>query len=303
MSNVDGWDGPDRRKSESGRRVPALFVSHGVPASVLDHDYVNALRRFSARQATLDGIVVVSAHWESLRPVRVTRIAEPELLDDFKGLPSPAEHFDYPCRGHLPLADSVISRLNEAGISAVADVSHGLDHGAWVPISIAYPSARVPVVQVSLPLPAESDDVLAIGRALAPLRDQNVLLIGSGGVVHNLHRLRFGGQDAVAEPWAMRFDQWVRERIGQLDLAGLLNYRRAAPHVLEAVPTPEHFAPLFFVLGAALPGDRAYDVYEGFRYGSLSMRCFVFAGRRRDDLRGVEPRKDPGPWVGNSPPA
>lgn len=288
MSGVGEAAGGDRRTPDWGRRVPALFVSHGVPASVLDHEFVNALRRFSARQLMLDGIVVVSAHWESLRPVRVTRVAQPELLYDFKGLPSPAQRFDYPCRGSAGLADRVIDLLGRGGVRAVADASHGLDHGAWVPISIAYPSARVPIVQVSLPMPAEFADVLAIGRALASLRDMNVLLIGSGGIVHNLHRVRFSGQDSVAEPWAMRFDEWVRERVRALDVDGLLQYRRSAPHAQEAVPTPEHFLPLFFVLGATLPGDRAYDVYEGFRYGSLSMRCFVLAGRRRDDLRGVE---------------
>lgn len=284
----------DRRMPDTGRRVPALFLSHGVPASVLDQEYGNALRRFSARQIFLDGIIVVSAHWESLRPVRVLRTATPVLLDDFGGLPSPAERFTYRCPGHVALADLVVGRLRAAGIPAVPDDSRGLDHGVWVPISIAYPSARVPVVQVSLPMPAVPEDVLAMGRALAPLRDQNVLLVGSGGIVHNLHRLRFSDQDSVAEAWAMRFDEWVRERVGRLDIDGLLNYR-SAPHALEAVPTAEHFAPLFFVLGAAQAGDRAYDVYEGFRYGSLSMRSFALAGRRRDDRRGAEVARVEGP--------
>ncbi len=288
VNPIERYAGPERRRLDAGRRVPALFVSHGVPSSLLDEAYGNALRRFSSRQTALDGIVVVSAHWESLRPVRVLRADTPQLLHDYAGLPAPAERHAYPCRGHVGLADLVLSLLAAAGVPALADGARGLDHGAWIPISIAYPSARVPVVQVSLPMPAEPEEVLRLGRALAPLRDRNVLLLGSGGIVHNLHRIRFGSRDTVAEPWAIRFDEWVRDRVGTLDLDALVNYRRTAPHALEAVPTPEHFNPLFFVLGAAQPGDRAYDVYEGFRYGSLSMRCLVLAGRRRDDLRGVD---------------
>jgi 4,5-DOPA dioxygenase extradiol len=291
MTDATIYGGPDRRTPGSGRRVPALFVSHGVPASLLDTEYANALRRFSARQVTLDGIVVVSAHWESLRPIRVTRMEQPPLLKDFGSLPSPVHSFTYPCRGHVGLADHVVSLLEAGGIRAAADTARGLDHGAWLPISIAYPSARVPVVQVSLPMPAEPEDVLAMGRALARLRDENVLVMGSGGLVHNLHRMRLTGpdrQDSAPESWAMRFDQWARERISALDIDALVSYRRSAPYALEAVPTPEHLLPLFFVLGTAEAGDRAYDVYEGFRYGSLSMSCFVLAGRRRDDLRGVD---------------
>jgi 4,5-DOPA dioxygenase extradiol len=292
MTDASAYGGSDRRRQGSLRRVPALFVSHGVPSSLLDAEYGNALRRFSARQLVLDGIVVVSAHWESLRPIRVTRMEQPTLLRDFGNLPSPVQSFTYPCRGHVGLADRVMALLEAGGIRAAAETSRGLDHGAWLPISIAYPSARVPVVQVSLPMPAEPAEVLAMGRALATLRDENVLVMGSGGLVHNLHRLRLTGtdrQDSAPESWAIRFDQWARERIGALDVDALVNYRRCAPYALEAVPTPEHLLPMFFVLGTAEPGDRAYDVYEGFRYGSLSMACFVLAGRRRDDLRGVDP--------------
>lgn len=280
MSVEMGDQGAEARK-ETARRMPALFVSHGVPASFLDEEYGNALRRFSARQVVLDGIVVLSAHWESLRPIRVTRVEQPVLLRDFAGMPSALERFSYPCRGHLGLADRALALLQAAGIGAVADASRGLDHGAWLPVSIAYPTARVPVVQVSLPMPAEPDDVLALGRALAPLRNENVLLVGSGGVVHNLHRVRYNTFDPSPDSWATRFDEWVRDQVSRLDVAALAQYRRLAPHALEAVPTPEHFLPLFFVLGTAEPGDRVYDLYEGFRYGSLSMRCFVLAGRPR----------------------
>lgn len=285
MSDKPGVPDVERR-AQSARRVPALFVSHGTPATVFDRAYGNALRRFSARQVVLDGIVVVSAHWESLRPLRVTSASQPELLFDTEGLPSSIQSIDYPCRGSARLTQDVLALFERAGIRAVADATRGFDHGVWVPVSVAYPSARVPVVQVSLPLPAEPEEVTAMGRALAPLRDRNVLLVGSGTVVHNLHRLRLTDPDAMPDAWARRFDDWVQEHVSQLDLDALMQYRRA-PHAFEAVPTPEHIEPLFFVLGAAEAGDRVFEVFEGFRYGSLSMRSFVLAGRRRDDMRGV----------------
>ncbi len=266
------------------RRVPAVFVSHGAPNTLFDEEYGNALRRFTSTQGRLDGIVVVSAHWESLRPIRVTRVVRPLLLCDFTGMPSRIERINYPCPGSTVIADQVLALLGQAGIQAIPDACRGLDHGAWVPVSIAFPSARVPVVQVSLPLPAAPEEIVAMGRALMPLRDHNVLVMGSGGTVHNLHRVRFSSETHVADPWAIGFDEWAREQAGRLDLQALIDYRRRAPHALESVPTPEHFEPLLFVLGAAATGDRIFDIYEGFRHGSLSLRTFALAGRRRDDL-------------------
>jgi len=290
---IDGqsYGGPERRQL-ARRRVPALFVSHGSPQALFDQEWGNALRRFAAHQSNLDAIVAISAHWESLRPVRVTRSSRPELLFDFTGMPSNIERHSYAPQGHPKLADEIVALLEGAGIRAVTDATRGLDHGIWIPVATAYPSARVPVVQISLPAPSEPDDVLAMGRALGPLRERNILLMGSGGIVHNLHRVRFASQDHTPDPWAMSFDQWSRDQIGRLDIDALVQYRRRAPHALESVPTPEHLAPLFFVLGTAEDGDRVYDVYEGFRYGSLSMRAFVLAGRRRDDQRGIKTAPD-----------
>jgi 4,5-DOPA dioxygenase extradiol len=273
-----------------------MFVSHGAPNTLFDDDYGNALRRFACTQGRVDGIVVVSAHWESLHPIRVTRNPRPELLYDFTGMPARIERVVYPCPGSVTLADEVLALFERAGIKAVPDETRGLDHGAWMPVSIAYPSARVPVVQVSLPVPAEPDEIVQMGRCLTPLRERGILLVGSGGMVHNLHRLRFSVETEVPDPWALGFDEWARDQAGRLDVAALTAYRRRAPHALESVPTPEHFEPLLFVVGAAATGDRLYDIYEGFRYGSLSLRTFVLAGRRRDDLKGII-RRPPRPSV------
>lgn len=286
MTPPVSYGGPERRRAAI-RRVPVVFVAHGSPNTVFDHEFGTALRLFAAHQGALDAAVVVSAHWESLRPVRVTRGVHPDLLYDFSGMPSRVDRLSYPCRGSVAVSDQVIALLEDAGIRAVADPARGLDHGTWVPMSLAFPSGRVPVVQVSLPAPADPDEIVEMGRVLAPLRERNILLVGSGGVVHNLHRLRFSGDTHVPDPWALGFDEWVREHVGRLDLEALCRYRRLAPHALESAPTAEHFEPLLFALGARWPGDRVHGLFEGFRHGCLSMRSFALAGRRRDDRLGL----------------
>jgi 4,5-DOPA dioxygenase extradiol len=173
--------------------------------------------------------------------------------------------------------------LERAGIEARLDPDRGLDHGVWVPLSLGFPEAHIPVVQVSLPQPSTSRGMLEMGRALAPLRHEHILLVGTGGIVHNLARLQPDQDTPYPEPWAAAFDAWVREKVGASDQEALADYARLAPHASAAAPTPEHFAPLLFTAGTALPGDVVYDIYEGFRYGTLSMRSFALTGRRRED--------------------
>jgi 4,5-DOPA dioxygenase extradiol len=173
--------------------------------------------------------------------------------------------------------------LERAGIEARLDPDRGLDHGVWVPLSLAFPEGRVPVIQVSLPQPSTPAVMLAMGRALALLRHEHIMLIGSGGIVHNLARIQPDEDSPYPEPWATAFDGWVRERIGALDADALAGYARLAPHAGAAVPTTEHFDPLLFTAGTVLPGDDVYDIYEGFRHGTLSMRSFAITGRRRED--------------------
>src|SRR5207247_6791003 len=137
-----------------------------------------------------------------------------------------------------------------------------------------FPEARVPVVAVSLPVPRDPDLLIRVGRALAPLRERGVLLFGSGGVVHNLHRLD-RSKEAPVLGWAAAFDAWVAERLRTLEVAGLGDYERLGPHADLAVPTSEHFDPVFFVLGSRSQKDHVRPVCEGFHYGSLSLRSFA----------------------------
>ena len=255
---------------------PALFVSHGAPSAALDDDpYTRALGAWAARRPRPRAIVVVSAHAEARGPVRVNAGAQPSLIYDFYGFPAPLYDLRYPAPGAPDLARDVAGAFAGAGIEPVVDAQRGWDHGVWVPLRLLYPAADVPVVEVSLPVPRTPEVLLAMGRALAPLRERGVLLFGSGGVVHNLRRLRMDDEHGPPEPWAAAFGTWVDERL--LDAEGLAAYATRAPHADLAVPTSEHFDPLFFVLGARDARDRVEDVFTGYRYGTLSLRSFALA--------------------------
>ncbi len=261
---------------ETSGRLPVVFISHGSPAVALaDDDYTGALRRLGTGLRPARAIVVLSAHWESPLPLRVTAGDSPGLIYDFSGFPEPLYRITYPCPGDPDLARDILSVLSAAHIAGVPEPRRGLDHGVWVPLLHIAPGAERPVVEVSLPVPRTPADLLKIGRALAPLRDRGVLLVGSGGVVHNLARIVFEEERPPVEAWAEAFDAWFRDRLEARDVEGIVRYRTSAPRADLAVPTTEHFDPIFFALGAAAPDDRITHVYEGFRHGNLSMRSFA----------------------------
>jgi len=255
--------------------APAFFISHGSPMVALDTDeYPQALRAFGKAVAHAKALVVVSAHWETHGGVRVSAGAKPPLIYDFGGFPEALYRLTYPCPGEPALAQQIVAQLSGAGFSAVADSERGLDHGTWVPLRLALPEARMPVVQVSMPRGASAEDVARMGQVLSPLRSEGVLLMGSGGITHNLRRVVFQDKAAAVEPWAQAFDNWISERLAARDFSGAREWL-SAPNARLAHPTPEHLLPLYFVLGAALPEDRVTPVFEGFHHGTLSMRSFA----------------------------
>jgi 4,5-DOPA dioxygenase extradiol len=260
----------------SPAELPVVYISHGSPmVAVEKDDYTRALGRMGESLPLPRAIVVVSAHWEAPAPVRVGLAAMPETIHDFGGFPEELYRLRYPCPGEPKLAAEIQALLAEAGIVSVGDERRGLDHGAWVPLLHAYPGAEIPVLEVTLPQPRSPAALLALGQALGPLRKQGVLLIGSGGIVHNLRRVHFGDKNAPVDPWAKAFDDWVRSRLESGDVASIADYQAQAPESGRSVPTTEHFDPLFVVLGAAGKGGRIVDLYEGFHYGNLSMRTFA----------------------------
>ncbi len=256
--------------------MPVLFVSHGSPGIALgEHDYGRALRHFTGGLPAPRSVVVVSAHWQPPGSVRVASSDRPRTLHDFTGFPADLYSLTYDCPGNPRLAEEIVGILEGSGIPTALDPTRGLDHGAWLPLRHAFPRADVPVVLVSMP-EARSPEVLRrMGDALAVLRDRGVLLAGSGGIVHNLRLARLDVDEGPVDAWAREFETWVRDRVERLDHEALAAHRRLAPHAGLAAPTSEHLEPIHFVLGAARPGDRVVDVYEGFRHGNLSLRTFA----------------------------
>ena len=254
-------------------RCPSVFVSHGSPTEALERDPYTAALAEMGRRLTPRAIAVVSAHWTTERGVAVTSGTQHRLIYDFGGFPSELYRLEYPARGEPALASTIVRLARGAGFAAQPEPVRGLDHGAWVPLRLAWPGAEIPVVELSLPeLPPE--DLFRLGRALRPLRDEGVLVLGSGGIVHNLMLLQWNDHDAAPQAWAAEFDAWVAEHLAAGDVASVLDYRDRAPHAVRAAPTTEHIDPLFVSLGAALESERPFSIFEGFHYGSLGMRSF-----------------------------
>jgi 4,5-DOPA dioxygenase extradiol len=252
---------------------------------VKDDGYTQALRRCGIQLRPPRGIVVVSAGWHTVRPLRVTGSKNPRQLHDYGDYPSWLNTMSYPCPGAPALASQVTTLIQGIGTPAVVDTGQGLDHITWMPLSLLYASAKVPIVEVSLPAGGSPEDMMAVGRALAPLRASGFMLVGIGAVVCNPHLAQHDTDDASPQGWARAFDEWVNERLQALDVSALLQYRRQGPHAHISAPTPDYLDPLFFVLGANLQGDRIKTIFEGFHSGSYSMRTCMLVGRRKDDLR------------------
>ncbi len=259
-------------------RLPVLFVSHGSPEIALrETAWAASLLEFAGSLQRPSAVVVVSAHWEAPTPVRVTTSPRPETIHDFSGFAPALYEIDYPCPGAPELAARIGALFAGTGIESKTDSDRGLDHGAWVPLRALFPEADVPVAAVSLPRPRSPAALFALGRALTPLREEGVFLVGSGGLVHNLRLLEWEERDAPPSAWAVKFETWVRGRLLVRDDEALLRYRDKAPHAMRAHPTTEHFDPLFFVLGAS-DGVACRSLFDGFEFATLSMGCLAFGG-------------------------
>jgi 4,5-DOPA dioxygenase extradiol len=275
-------------------RAPILFVSHGAPTVALEPgDFGRDLAAFAARTPRPKAIAVVSAHWTTPSEIGVTSAARPGLIHDFHGFPEALYAIRWPAPGAPDVAARAAAHLEAAGFRARLEPARGLDHGAWVPLRIGWPGGEVPVVQVALPeLPPAR--LLRFGAALAPLRAEGVLLVASGGIVHNLARVRFGGAEGPPDRWAAEFDRWVAERVERGEQDALLRWREA-PGAALAAPTSEHLDPLFVALGARREGDVPETVHEGFTYGNLSMRTFALSPPGGPPAGVTAPPKEPQP--------
>lgn len=257
-------------------RMPVLFVSHGSPALPLEPGNTGAAwRKLGEQLPKPSAILVVSAHWETSTPT-VSRAAQPETIHDFSGFPAELYELQYPAPGAPRMAQAVALALQQAGIPAQLDGARGLDHGAWVPLSLMYPDADIPVTQLSLQPDKNPAWHIALGRALHPLRRQGVLIVGSGSITHNLRAIFQHPSGAPVPGWVSEFCDWMAERIQAGDLDALSAYRIRAPHAVQNHPTDEHLLPLFVALGAANRIDTARHLNHVMTYGFLAMDIWLF---------------------------
>jgi 4,5-DOPA dioxygenase extradiol len=256
--------------------LPAIFVSHGAPTLAIEsspaRDFLVALgREIDSRFGRPQAIVAVSAHWETSVSAASTA-ASPAAIHDFGGFPDELYRMRYPAPGASATARDVVGRLAAAGVEATTDRDRGLDHGAWVPLCLMYPEADVPVTQLSIQPSRDPRYHHRIGEALRPVREEGVLLLGSGSITHNLREL--SARPAEEAPHVRQFVDWIADRAEMGDTASLLDYRRLAPHAERNHPTGEHLLPLFVVLGAA-SSQRLRRIHASVTFGSLRMDAFA----------------------------
>ena len=249
--------------------LPAIFFGHGNPMNALmDNVYTNAWRRIGERTPEPKAILAISAHW-FIPGTALTISAAPRTIHDFGGFPPELYQVEYPAPGDPDLARRVQRML--APLPVTLDNSWGLDHGTWSVLRHVYPGADIPVVELSIDETQAPAFHYEIGRKLAPLRDEGVLIVGSGNLVHNLHAYAWGRRMAEPYDWAVRFERNARNLMQAGEDRPLIEYESLGPDAMLSIPTPDHYLPLLYVLATRQPGEAIAFPVEGIDGGSISM--------------------------------
>lgn len=257
--------------SASSGRMPVIFLAHGAPPLVDDAEWVGQLARWAAAMPKPKAVIVISAHWESVPAAIGATVAVP-LVYDFYNFPQRFYELQYPAPGAPAIAGRVRSLLATAGIEHVSLPDRGLDHGAFIPLLCMYPKADIPVLQLSLP-GLDPTAVFEFGRAMAPLREEGVLIVGSGFLSHNLRE----GFTAGTPGWASDFDTWAKERLAARDFDALVDFRAKAPAAARNHPTIEHYVPVLVAAGASRDSEPVAFPIDGFwRSSSFTKRSVQF---------------------------
>ena len=252
-------------------RTSSLFLSHGAPTLATSHHPANAfLRELGKTLPKPKALIVVSPHWMTRGHV-VKTAPRYTAWHDFGGFPAELYRLQYAPAGDEALAQRAQDAIAAAGLPTARDVNPQIDHGVWVPLMLMWPEADLPLIQVSTST-GDAAAHWALGRALAPLLDDDTLLIGSGSLVHNLREI--GDEYAPAPTWVREFDGWMTTHLTARDEAALLDYRRRAPHAARAHPTDDHLMPLYT---AAAAGGATTKLHESYSYNGLSMSAYGFA--------------------------
>ena len=252
--------------------MPVIFVGHGSPMNAIeDNEYTKGWEKIANYIPKPTTILSISAHWVT-NGTKISTVENPETIHDFYGFPKELNDVQYKAKGDLKTAVKTIELLD--GI-AVADNSWGLDHGTWSVLKVMYPNADIPVYQMSIDMNATPKELFEIGKKLKSLRNNNILIMGSGNIVHNLGAMDYSMKDGF--DLAIEFNDYITERIKQRDFESIFNYRNLGDAAKLSVPTTEHFNPLLYVLGATSDLDKVAIYNNSYMAGSLAMTSFVFS--------------------------
>jgi 4,5-DOPA dioxygenase extradiol len=253
--------------------APVLFISHGAPTFALEPGVLGPnLQRIGAQLEGIRAVLVVSPHWQA-PGLRVMTAERPATLHDFGGFPEPLYRLQYPAPGAPDVARETAEVLREAGLQVTEDATRPYDHGAWVPLRFLLPDANIPVFQLAMPRDLDTRGALALGKALRPLRERGVLVVGSGSLTHNLYEIQ---RTSESVPYATAFAEWATRSVLARDEQALVDYRQVAPAAERAHPTEEHYLPLLVAMGASNDDDTPSLVPGGMTYGVLSMDSYAW---------------------------
>lgn len=254
--------------------MPILFLGHGSPMNAIeDNDFTQSLKKLGETLPQPSSILVVSAHWET-QGTWLTGMDKPKTIHDFYGFPKALFDVEYPAPGAPDLAQEISTKLIDFNVNIDFD-QWGLDHGTWSVLKHMYPKADIPIVQLSLDKSKAMEFHFELGQHLKFLREQNVMIIGSGNIVHNLRELSWD-QEAKPHAWAIEFDEWVKKQLLTGDYKSLLSSVLDSAPAKLSIPTLEHYLPLLYVLGASNSTDTLKFDYEGIQNSSISMRSLRF---------------------------
>lgn len=255
--------------------MPALFVGHGSPLNAIqDNEYTRAVQERGRKLPKPKAVLVISAHWMTSGSTMVTHMKFPKTIHDFSGFPKELFQVNYPAPGSPETAERVQKVIGEPSI-ILDKTKWGLDHGAWSVLCHLFPRADVPVVQLSLDMTKNTDFHFELGQKLSILRDEGILILGSGNIVHNLRAINW---DKKAKPhdWAIEFDEWAKKNIVAKNDSAFLKDATSSMTGKLSNPTLDHYYPLLYVLGCRENSDKIKFFYEGIQNASISMRSFIF---------------------------
>lgn len=254
---------------------PSLFLSHGTPwLAVKENSYTEFLKEYVSKHERPSAIVMISSQWSSNEQA-VSAVKKHGVSYDFTGCPNEVYTITYPAVGNLELSDRILTLLSKIGVFGEFDDCRLLDYGGWLPLKLMYPNADIPVVALSinptLPFKRQYD----IGKALMSLKEENILIIASGGLVHNIDYIQY--EMSVVEGWAIHFIEWVEDKILKWDLEALFQFDQNAPFALDAVPHIEEFIPLIIAMGTGDYKRKPKSLHRSFQFGNISLSVLEFA--------------------------